>query len=127
MKGIKNALAHLEVSIATVIHSGNTDEFPRREALIKTLGVKEWSLDLPSQKGNMLANKGLGVDLGLAAEVYENYGYGSETHGGDSSYSCGSHICSINIHGDVTKCGFFSARVGNIRDETIVSMNVGSG
>jgi radical SAM protein with 4Fe4S-binding SPASM domain len=120
MEGIKNALPHLEVSIATMIHSGNLDEFPRLEALVKTLGAKEWSLDVPSQKGNMLANKGLEANHELAAKIYKSYGYGSETHEGDSSYSCGSHLCSIDVKGRVTKCGFFSASVGNIRDTPLL-------
>lgn len=120
MRGIKNLLPHVEVSIATMIHAGNLDEFPELEALVKSLGVKEWTLDVPSQKGNMLVNKSLEADPGLAVRIYRRYGYGGETHEGDSNYSCGSHLCSVDVEGRVAKCGFFAEDVGNIRDTSLL-------
>lgn len=122
LEGIKNASKHLEVSVATMIHSGNTHEFQGLEKLVKNLGVNEWSLDIPSEKGNMIGNKELAVDYVAASEIFEKHGYGSGTHEGDGSYSCGSHICSINVHGEVSKCGFFTESVGNLTDDGLVEL-----
>lgn len=114
VRGIKNLLPHVDVSIATMIHSANIDEFPRLEAMIKELGIREWNLDVPSPKGNMLRNRDLEADTEDVAEIYKSYGFGGEIHGGHEDYSCGAHLCSITAQGDVTKCGFFATGVGNI-------------
>jgi radical SAM protein with 4Fe4S-binding SPASM domain len=115
VRGIKNALPHLEVSVATMIHSGNLEEFPGLESLIRSLGVKEWNLDLPSLKGNMIRNREIEAAPEEAAEIYKSYGFGGETHEGYADYSCGTHLCSITVRGDVTKCGFFTKGVGNLK------------
>jgi radical SAM protein with 4Fe4S-binding SPASM domain len=120
LRGIGNAAKYLEVSVATMIHSDNIREFPALEKLVKKLGAAEWSLDVPSEKGNMLGNKDLSADYAVASKIFENYGYGSGIHEGDGSYSCGAHICSINVRGEVSKCGFFAESVGSIADKTLL-------
>ncbi len=122
LAGIENAAKYLQVSVATMIHSRNIHEFPALEKLVKNLGAAEWSIDVPSEKGNMLVNKDLSVDYAAASKIFMNYGYGSGVHGGDGSYSCGSHICSIDVHGEVSKCGFFAESVGNIADTTLLEL-----
>lgn len=119
VKGIENLIPYVDVSIATMIHSGNIDEFPALEAMVKNLGAKEWNLDVPSPKGTMLSNRELDPDHGAAADVYRNYGFGGETHEGHEDYSCGAHLCSITVGGDITKCGFFTKGVGNLREISI--------
>lgn len=122
MKGVENLAPHVDVSIATMIHSGNIEEFPGLEALVNRLGIKEWCLDVPAAKGNMTRNMDLAPDLRAAAQIYERYGFGGESHEGSADFSCGVHLCSVSVRGDITKCGFFSEGVGNL-----VEISLGEG
>ncbi len=120
IKGIKAAKKYLKVNCATMIHKDNISEFPELEKLMKKLNIGEWSIDLPSEAGNMKENLELAVDFETATMIFRRYGYSSGMHLGDKGYSCGSHICSINVFGEVSKCGFFSEPVGNIRNENLI-------
>jgi radical SAM protein with 4Fe4S-binding SPASM domain len=117
VRGIKNASQHLDVSIATMVHKGNLTEFRDMKELVQVLGAKEWNLDIPSLKGNAKPDI-IPTDL-EAAEIFRRYGFGSGVHEGDQGYSCGSHICTIDTDGGVSKCGFFEDGVGNIKDESL--------
>ncbi len=116
LKGIKNAKRYLNVTIATMIHSVNTLEFDRMNKLMKELMIDEWILDIPSECGNLSKNKKLSVDFLNAAKIFKKYGYTSGIHTGEEDYSCGANLCSINVDGETTKCGFFVDSVGNIRE-----------
>ena len=120
INGIKNASKFLDVSIATMVHKHNLCEFEELEKLIETLGAKEWNLDIPSLAGN--ATKDVIPPTARAAEIFRKHGFGSGVHEGEFEYSCGSHICTIDIFGGVSKCGFFEDTVGNIRDEDLLSL-----
>lgn len=117
IKGVRNASKYLDVSIATMIHSHNLEEFPDLERVISQLHPREWILDIPSPAGN--ATDDLIPPLDEAAEIFRKYGYGTGVHEGDQDYSCGSHICSIDVQGGISKCGFFTDPVGRIRDEPL--------
>ncbi len=119
-RGIKNAVRYMPVSVATIIHAGNLGEFEKLGKFLEGLGVSEWSLDIPTPTGNMAENLALLPEMDEAVRIYKRYGFTSGVHQGDEDLSCGSHICSINVHGDVTKCGFFSTPVGNIRSSTLM-------
>jgi radical SAM protein with 4Fe4S-binding SPASM domain len=114
IQGIQHLVPYVDVSIATMIHAGNLEEFPALEALINRLGAKEWCLDVPSAKGNMARNKDLQPELKAAAQVYGRYGFGGEAHEGHAEFSCGAHLCSVSVTGEITKCGFFTEGVGNL-------------
>jgi radical SAM protein with 4Fe4S-binding SPASM domain len=117
VRGIKNASKYLDVSIATMVHKGNLKEFEKLEDFVLKIGAKEWNLDIPSLAGNAKPYI-LPTDLEVA-EVFRRYGFGSGVHEGDQGYSCGSHICTIDIDGGVSKCGFFEDAVGNIKAEDL--------
>ena len=119
-RGIENAVRYVPVSVATIIHAGNLDEFEKLGEFLKGLGVSEWSLDIPTPTGNMAENPALLPEMDEAVRIYKSYGFTGGVHLGDDDLSCGSHICSINVHGDVTKCGFFSIPAGNIKSSTLV-------
>ncbi len=120
LAGIKNASKYLDVSIATMVHEHNLSEFEELEKLIETLGANEWNLDVPSLAGNASAD--VIPPAQEAAEIFRRYGFGTGVHEGDSGYSCGSHICTIDIDGGVSKCGFFEDVVGNIGDEDLLNL-----
>lgn len=119
LEGLKNAKKYLRVTCATMVHRGNISEFAKLERLLRRLGIDEWTIDIPSESGNMAQNTDLSVDFEIASEIFRKYGYSVGMHVGDRGYSCGSHICSVNVMGEVSKCGFFSDGVGNIRDESL--------
>jgi radical SAM protein with 4Fe4S-binding SPASM domain len=118
VEGIKNASKVLDVNIATMIHKENTSEFDEMDGFVKSLDVKEWNIDIPSLAGN--ATPGLIPTSQEAAEIFKKYGFGTGVHEGDMGFSCGSHICTIDVNGGVSKCGFFEDSVGNIRDESLM-------
>ncbi len=120
VQGIKNASRFLDVSIATMVHPKNLGDFEELERLVDELGAKEWTLDIPSLAGNATAD--VIAPPAAAAEIFRRYGYGTGVHEGDQGYSCGSHICTIDVEGGVSKCGFFEDAVGNITDENLMAL-----
>jgi len=44
------------------------------------------------------------------------FGFSSGVHEGSADYACGAHLCSVNVKGEVTKCGFFEHGVGNLAE-----------
>ncbi|MFQ5975483.1 MAG: radical SAM/SPASM domain-containing protein [Candidatus Hydrothermarchaeales archaeon] len=120
IKGVKAAKRYLKVTCATMIHKGNVSEFPQLEKLMKNLKIDEWSIDIPSEAGNMAENLDLAVDFETSTQIFGRYGYSAGMHLGDKGYSCGSHICSVNVLGEVSKCGFFSDPVENVENETLI-------
>jgi radical SAM protein with 4Fe4S-binding SPASM domain len=120
IQGIKAAKEYVSVSVATIIHSKNLDQFEELEALVKELDVKEWILDVPSMKGNLAMHPDFLPPIKEASRIYEKYGFGGGGHEGDEDFSCGSHLCSVDVYGNVTKCGFFTEGVGNIKTESLL-------
>ncbi len=117
--GMMNAKEFMPVSCATMIHSENLGEFEAMEAMLKEMGVEEWLLDVPCETGNMIKNGDFRVSFEEAVPVFRKYGYSTGVHLGDGAYSCGSHICSVNARGEVSKCGFFTESVGNAEEASL--------
>lgn len=111
MKGVRVAQdAGIDISIATMIHSGNLDEFDELEALVKSLDAREWGIDVPLVSGNLGKNEELLPEFAQAAKLMGR-AIGGSYHGGDEGeavYACGLHLCTIMPNGDVTKCGFYA-------------------
>ncbi len=114
IKGIENARKYVEVSIATMIHSYNLKEFPELSELIEELDIEGWSLDVPSSKGNLEFRQELIPDYKEAARIYSSYGFSNEMHLGSENFACGSHLMSVSVDGNITKCGFFDRSLGRI-------------
>jgi radical SAM protein with 4Fe4S-binding SPASM domain len=114
MKAIKDA--GLDLSVATMIHSGNIEEFDEMEALFRELGVLEWSIDYPCSEGRWGENPDLLVDGNIAARLME-YGFGGAYHGTASGWTCGRHLGAVLPTGQVCKCGLFQEKTyGSIKD-----------
>lgn len=112
---MKRAIDHgFQVSVSTMIHSQNLDQFEEMEKLFRSLGVKEWTVDVPCMSGRM------SEELFLPPEVagrYLQYGYGGGFHGGAEGYGCGVHLVSVLPDGSVAKCAFYADRsVGHISE-----------
>jgi radical SAM protein with 4Fe4S-binding SPASM domain len=106
--------AGLDVSVSTMVHSRNLDEFDRMEKLFRRLGIKEWSVDVPCAVGNLRENTSFRVEPEVAGR-YLGYGFGEGLHGGGKGFACGLHLASVLADGTVAKCAFYrSAPAGSV-------------
>jgi radical SAM protein with 4Fe4S-binding SPASM domain len=109
-------LVGFDVSISTMIHKENLDEFDEMERLFKSMGIKDWTVDVPSIVGNLQQNKDLSVSPDIAGR-YLNYGFGEGLHGGDEGFACGLHLLSVLADGSLCKCAFYSNnKIGDISE-----------
>lgn len=96
-----------QVSVATMIHGGNLDDFERLGDLLRQLGVREWSIDLPSPTGHMAGNPDLMVEPRTAGP-FLGLSYGGAIHETSPGYACGAHLMAVMANGDVARCGFYA-------------------
>ena len=96
-----------DISIATMIHTGNVLEMDGLAKLVEELGAVSWTLDVPCQAGR-LAGGGQDIvpSLEQAAECMER-AFGSEQHRPSGGYACGAHLASVDPAGTLVKCGFY--------------------
>jgi len=103
-----DALARgLDVSVATMVHSDNLEEFDQMGSFFRRMGVKDWTVDVPLISGNLMDNLILCVPPEIAGK-YLNYGFGGGMHGGGETFACGIHLLCVTANGSICKCGFFS-------------------
>jgi radical SAM protein with 4Fe4S-binding SPASM domain len=117
MEGISNLhKSGIPVSIATMVHKFNMDEFDAMEKLFSTMGVISWAVDVPCIVGKLCENRDFVLDLEEAAK-FLHYGFGAGAHESTGYTTCGSHLCSIAPDGCVSKCGFFENEpAGDVHD-----------
>lgn len=117
MQNIMLALEYsFEVSISTMVHSKNTDDFDKMENLFKKIGIKDWTVDIPCITGRLKRNTEFQLPPKQAGK-YLAYGYGGGIHSGEKGFGCGLHLMSIGANGSISKCTFYSDRaVGTIKD-----------
>jgi len=114
MKSVKEA--GIDLSIATMVHQYNLNDFQKMSELLKSYNVREWGIDVPLQTGNLKSAKDFIVSPEKGGE-YLKFAYGGSYHGGSEGYVCGRHICTIMPSGKVCKCGFYEDRpLGNIEE-----------
>ncbi|MBI3583006.1 MAG: radical SAM protein [Nitrospinae bacterium] len=106
----------IDLSIATMVHPYNLNDFPKMADLLNSYNVREWGIDVPLQTGNLKSAKDFIVSPEKGGE-YLKFAYGGSYHGGSEGYVCGRHICTIMPSGKVCKCGFYEDRpLGNIEE-----------
>jgi radical SAM protein with 4Fe4S-binding SPASM domain len=105
----------MTVTVATMVHSSNIDEFEDMDRLFREIGVKRWLIDYPSITGELQNNLELLADVKRAAGIISKFSYGETGHKSHGEYSCGSHMCSSDTTGNISRCGFFEP-VGNVRE-----------
>ncbi len=106
-----------DVSVATMVHAGNLDEFDSMQEMFRSMGVKAWAVDVPCQEGYLKENR----DFQLAPEEagrFMGYGWGEGLHGGgDSLHACGYHLMSVMADGGCARCAFYAGSpVGHISE-----------
>ncbi len=105
-----------EVSISTMVHACNLDDFDRMEALFKNMGIRDWTVDVPCISGSFADSLQFQVSPETGGK-YLKYGFGEGFHGGGEGFGCGLHLMSVMADGKVTKCSFYADRaVGSIHD-----------
>ena len=108
--------AGLAVSVATMVHKENLGEFDAMDALFRSIGIRDWTVDVPCVAGRLEENPLLHVRPDEAGR-YLNYGFGGGMHGGSGGYACGLHLGAVLANGTICKCVFYSgAPAGAARD-----------
>ena len=100
----------LAVSVATMIHRGNLNEFDRLRDFMDEIGVLEWGIDLPVSAGSLQEHSELLVPFTEAAPLMA-YAYGGGYHGSADGYACGRHLLTVCPDGQAVKCGFYSDKI----------------
>jgi radical SAM protein with 4Fe4S-binding SPASM domain len=111
----------IPISIATMVHRYNLDEF---EALAEWIGeqeICEWSIDVPCSAGRLLENRDF-LPTPEEAAPFLRYATGGSYHGADDPFACGYHLCTVTPEGAVLKCGFFEEKpLGSLEEGLEVS------
>ncbi len=105
-----------EVSISTMVHSRNLNDFGAMERLFSDMGIKDWTVDVPCSEGYLRDNPHLQLSPEVAGR-YLRYGFGEGLHGGGEGYTCGLHLMSVLPDGRVAKCAFYSDQTVGHLDE----------
>lgn len=107
INAIKMAIAAgFTVSVSTMVHSKNLEEFAGMEKLFKGLGIKDWAVDIPCAEGNLKENKMFQLTPEVAGR-YLSYGFGEGLHGGGEGFACGLHLASVMADRKAAKCAFY--------------------
>ena len=108
--------AETPVSVATMVHRENLDEFEGMRVLFTGIGIRDWTVDVPARAGFFLGHPELQLPADVAGR-YLSYGFGGGIHGGGEGFACGLHLASVLANGDVCKCAFYAdERAGTIRE-----------
>ena len=105
-----------DLSMATMIHAGNEDEMEGLEKLVRDLGAREWSLEVPTETGRWTKPDEFSLPLEKAG-VLISRGFGGSYHGSSGGYACGRHLAAVMPGGEVLSCGFYpDAPLGRVQE-----------
>lgn len=108
MESMKYALdAGFDVSVSTMVHKYNTEDFDSMEQLFKKMGIKDWTVDVPCQVGSLKKNEEFYLSPDESGK-YLGYGYGNGLHASTQGYGCGLHLMAVMADGNIAKCTFYS-------------------
>jgi radical SAM protein with 4Fe4S-binding SPASM domain len=107
LDAVKLALdAGFDVSISTMIHRANLGDFDSMERLFRSMGIKDWTVDVPCMTGRLKKNSELHVSPEEGGK-YLGYGYGGGLHASVQGYGCGYHLMAVLADGSIAKCTFY--------------------
>jgi radical SAM protein with 4Fe4S-binding SPASM domain len=107
MAGIRAARGEgIPVSIATMIHGGNLQEFDMLRGFTEKIDAREWGIDILCMAGSLVENRHLAVPCEVAAPLMD-YSFGGGYHGSSDGFSCGRHLMTVTPTGKALKCGFY--------------------
>ena len=99
--------AGLPISIATMVHRKNLDEFEPLARLVKEIEAIEWGVDVPCQAGSLNEHPDLLVPYEEVVP-FLNFSFGGGYHGSSEGYACGRHLLTVLPDGQAVKCGFYA-------------------
>jgi len=116
MAGIRIARnAGVDVSLSTMIHRYNLEEFERMAAFAEAIGAVEWGIDALCVAGALAGRRDLLVSHEACVPLM-SYGFGGGYHGASEGYACGRHLMTVMPDGRAAKCGFYmDVPVGDAR------------
>ncbi len=114
---VKRAIdSGFEVSVATMVHKKNLQDFDEMERLFRGIGIKDWTVDVPCLRGNVKTHHDVSVDPENGGS-YLRYGFGGGLHSGSSGFGCGLHLMAVLADGKIAKCTFYGENpAGTIGD-----------
>jgi len=117
LNAVKRAIdAGFEVSVSTMVHAKNLEDFDEMDRLFKRLGIKDWTVDVPCVTGNLTEYPDFHISPLLGGK-YFRYGYGEGIHTSTAGFGCGLHLAAVMADGRVAKCTFYAEHaVGDIRE-----------
>jgi radical SAM protein with 4Fe4S-binding SPASM domain len=101
--------AGIPVSISTMIHRYNLNEFDRLREFIEKLNAIEWGVDVMCVSGSLMKNSDLTVPYETAVR-YLKYAFGGGYHGSSEGFACGRHLMTVLPDKQAVKCGFYADR-----------------
>jgi radical SAM protein with 4Fe4S-binding SPASM domain len=109
--------AGIDVSVATMIHADNQDDFEELEAVVHGLDAREWSIDVPARTGRWAHNHAGEVDPEKIGPILARAFGGGSHFSADGDWACGAHLCAVMADGAICKCGFYAdSPVGELND-----------
>jgi radical SAM protein with 4Fe4S-binding SPASM domain len=117
LNAVKRAIdSGFEVSISTMVHAHNLEDFDEMDRFFKGLGIKDWTVDVPCIAGNLQEHEKFHIPPHLGGK-YFRYGYGEGLHASTAGFGCGLHLMAVMADGRMAKCTFYAERsVGNITE-----------
>lgn len=107
------------VSIATMIHRGNLDEFESIRRFTEEIEAVQWGVDILCPAGSLEENRELIVPYEVAAPLME-HAFGGGYHGPSGGFACGRHLMTVTPSGTAIKCGFYEDRpLGDARKDLL--------
>jgi radical SAM protein with 4Fe4S-binding SPASM domain len=108
--------AGFQVSVSTMVHRKNLEDFDGMEKLFRGMGIKDWTVDVPCITGRLKEYPEFQISP-AAGGKYLRYGYGEGLHAGASGFACGVHLMAVMADGKIAKCTFYADNaVGSIED-----------
>jgi len=99
----------IPISISTMIHRYNLNEFDRIRDFIEEINAVEWGIDVMCVSGSLMKNRDLTVPYETAVR-YLKYAFGGGYHGSSEGFACGRHLMTVLPDSRAVKCGFYSDR-----------------
>lgn len=99
--------AGIPLSIASMVHRENIDEFDRLEGFVQEIGAREWGIDLLCPAGTLLDHPQFLVSPGEGVPLLQR-AYGGGYHGASDGFACGRHLLTVLPSGQAVKCGFYA-------------------
>jgi len=99
--------AGLPISVATMVHRKNLDEFDQLARLVEEIGAIDWGVDVPCPAGSLKEHSDLLV-TDEEAVPFLKLAFGGGYHGSSEGYACGRHLLTVLPNGQAVKCGFYA-------------------